>query len=288
MTRLGFRIFFFLTLFFISGVSSFAFPSTPQKLKVRATIFPLADIAQNIGQDRIESIALLRAGANPHTFGLAPGQIRLLKDTRVLFMIGGGFDDWAAGITDHLPSIQLKTVDQGIQFLNHSDPHYWLSVSGARIIARNIASTLQEQDPAHRDEYESNLKTYLSRLEELDREIKSLLADLPSRNMITFHNGWQYFARDYHLQIITSVEPSGGHEPKPQHLAYLAKVIRSHRIRVLFAEPGISIGIAHTLAEDLQLDLYSLDPIGGTEGRNNFFELMRYNAQVIHRALSHE
>lgn len=271
-----------LTVFFAPAGHSL------EKLKAAATIFPIADIAQEIGGDRIEVITILKTGSNPHTFQLSPGQIRELSASKIIFAVGGDFDHWVTEASESLPGTRIETVSAGISFLASADPHYWLSVSGAKVIARNIASALSQLDPANRGHYQTGLSRYLSKLEDLDREVKSILNDLPSRKIVTFHNGWRYFARDYDLEILANVEPPGGHEPKPRHLAGLADLVRSSGIQVLFVEAGVSKGMAKTLSEDLKLKLYTLDPIGGAAGRESFIDLMRYNALAIREALRHE
>lgn len=255
--------------------------------KVAATISPLADIAKHIASSEV--ISILRAGANPHTFELSPQMIKGLEGVRIIFVIGHGFDDWIEAIGESLPDAQTITVDEGIDFLEQGgkDPHYWLSIANAKIIAQNMARALSEFNPERKSSYEENLNRYLGTLDEADERIRIVLSDLTSRKIITFHDGWRYFARDYGLEVIGNIEPSQGGEPTPKHLFHLGKVIQSENIEVLFSEPAVSKALAESLAKDFHLRLYELDPIGGRSRYMSFIDLMTANAETIREALSH-
>lgn len=114
-----------------------------------------------------------------------------------------------------------------------------------------------------------------------------MLSNLPVRKIITFHDGWRYFARDYGLEVVGSVEPSQGSEPTPKRLTHLADVIREQKIKVLFSEPAVSKTVAESLAKDFHLRLYELDPMGGSSNRKSFLDLMMANAHTIREALIH-
>jgi ABC-type Zn2+ transport system substrate-binding protein/surface adhesin len=55
-------------------------------------------------------------------------------------------------------------------------------------------------------------------------------------------------------------------------------------VRVIFAEPQLSIDILRPIARDLGVALSVLDPLGGVPGRETFLELMRFNAGQIARS----
>lgn len=258
-------------------------------LKAAATIFPIADMVREVGGGRVQVITILPPGANPHTFELTPGAIKDLEGVKVLLMIGRGFDDWVKVIGESLPQVKMIAVDEGIDLVPSTagDPHYWLSIANAKMIAKTIAEVLSEADSGGAEEYQANLNRYLSKLGECDRKIRDLLADLPARKIITFHDGWRYFARAYDLEILGTVEPSPGQEPTPRQLAELHDGVSNDRIRVLFSEPAVSKIVAESLAGDLDLRLYELDPIG-TEGVTSYLGVMLRNAEIIHGALTYE
>ena len=291
------------SVFFILAIVALCFSagaSAEDKtgLKIAATIFPLADIAQHIassepmgfkpGGGEAKVITILPAGANPHTFELAPQAVKELEGSRIIFMIGRGLDNWVKASGESLSKVKTVTVDEGIDLvkLGGEDPHYWLSIANAKIVAKNIARALAELEPEKKDQFQSNLDRYLRQLDETDRSIRKMLSNLPARKIITFHDGWRYFARDYGLEVVGNVESSQGSEPTPKRLAHLGNVIREQKIKVLFSEPAVSKTVAESVAKDFQLRLYELDPMGGSGNRKSFLGLMLANAHTIREALS--
>ena len=273
--------------FFLAGslFSVFAQSEQPSGLKIAGTIFPLSDVAKQVAGEQSEVRTLLPAGANPHTFELSPAAVKELQGVRIVFAIGHGFDDWVHASVDHVEGLETFKVDQGIVLIREAreDPHYWLSIRNVKIMASNMAEVLSRLDPAARDRYQTNLSRYLMKLDETDGAIRKLLEDSRGRKVVTFHDGWRYFARDYRLDVLATVEPSVGSEPTPKRLAHLTDLIAKHKIRVLFSESAVPQQVAGSIARDLNLKLYQLDPFG--DGTRSFLDLMMANAQVVSEAL---
>ena len=259
-----------------------------QKLKIAATIPPIADIAKQIGGENVEVVSILSAGADPHTFEFSSGKVRALQDAKVVFMIGHGFDDWVRTAMESIPKVRLVNVDGGIDLIKPArgvvDPHYWLSLPNGAKIAKTIALTFEQLDPANEGLFDANLRGYLAELEQTDRAIRNRFAALKTRRMVTYHNGWNYVARDYNLHIVGHVEFSEGRETTPKHLADLADLVSRYHIKALFCESVMPRPMAESVAQDLNLRLYMLDPIGGARG---YLALMKENASVIQEALAH-
>lgn len=286
-------------------------PSTARESPaVAATIFPLCDIARNIGGDKIDVIEILPAGASPHTYALAPRQVRQLEGVKVVFSVGHGLDDWTNSILDALPAVKRVVVDKGVHLKEYAsqgehegehtqteaehhhhegaNPHYWLSIDNGKIIARNIADEVMQLDPANADYYRTNLDTYLSKLDAAKQGIEARIRELPSKKMIAFHDAWFYYADEFGLEIVGTFEPSPGKQPTPRYLAELHKKARSHNVKAVFSEPQLSNETIAAFVGDIGLKLHVLDPLGGVEGRNSYIELFNYNTDIITGALSDE
>ncbi len=274
-------------------------PKPPGKPKVAATIFPLYDIIRNIAGDKIQVELVLPPGASPHLFDLTPQKVEELQGTDIVFRIGHGLDDWTANLSAFLPGAQTVVVDEGINLIFSSEadheeagggggsanPHYWLAVENAEIIAHTITNRLITLDPANEDTYRGNLKTYVDKLEQLKTQIQKELKPLSGAELVTFHDSFSYFAREFDLTIAATIEPYPGKEPTPRYLADLQKTVEQYDIKVLFTEPQLSSASVQAFVEDLSLRLYVLDPLGGVAGRDSYISLMHYNANTIAEAL---
>jgi ABC-type Zn uptake system ZnuABC Zn-binding protein ZnuA len=270
---------------------------TNGKMRVAASIRPLADIVSNVGGDWIEVKTILPTGASPHTFEPAPEQIRALQGTKLIFSIGQGLDNWVNPITENVPGSSDVMADAGIKFRslptdqidpdqpNQSvDPHYWLDISNTKIMAQNIAGLLTKADPAHGTDYAKNLSAYLVKLDESDKEIRRELSTVPHKEMITHHNAWGYFADAYGLKVVGTFEISPGKEPTPKQISDLQNLVKQYGIKTIFSEPQLSEQSLIPFTQDLKLKTAVLDPEGGYLNMG-YIDMMRYNASIIKDAL---
>ena len=274
------------------------------KTVVAATIYPLFDMTRNVAGNDVEVKLILPPGASPHLFEFSPKQLAELQNVKVVFAIGHGLDDWAAQVIHVAPEARLIVVDHGIDLRKSggteengaeikrehepgpTDPHYWLHLGNARQIVDNIAKELIEEDPAHADAYGANAQAYKDKLAAEERRLKEALAPARGRPILTFHDAWYYFAEDFGLEIVGTLEPAAGEEPTPRYLAELQREVKMKRIRIIFIEPQLSTAVLKSFAEDNALSLAELDPLGGVEGRKTYLDLMEFNADSIQKALN--
>jgi zinc transport system substrate-binding protein len=286
-----------ITLILVISSALAGCPKSPKpqddggKLKVAATIFPLADIARTIGGDKITVITIMPPGSSPHTFEPTVEVIRQAGGIKALFAVGCGLDGWGQKITESLGgNVAVIEVSNDIK-LRHfedgsADPHYWLSLTNGEIIARNIAENIIGLDPENKDYYLKNLADYQELLTKEDAAIKQKLAGLPNKTIATFHEAWFYFAQAYGLTVAEAFEPFPGKEPTPEFLSHFIDTIKKHNITVVFAEPQFSPESIRQVAKDLNLKVRIIDPEGGgTPQTKSYIDMMKFNTDVIYAAL---
>ncbi|MDD5725969.1 MAG: metal ABC transporter substrate-binding protein [Patescibacteria group bacterium] len=267
------------------------------RLQAAATINPLADMVSQIGGEYVNVATILPPGSSPHTFEPAPEQINSAQNVKLFFAIGHGLDSWLKPIVDSVPNASTITVDHNIQLRDLPldqrdadqpdqtvDPHYWLTVTNAKVILQNIADALIQADPIHKDVYAANLSSYLAELDQLDKDIKAQLSALSKHELITHHNAWGYFADAYGLKVVGTFEVSPGKEPTPQQIADLQNKVKQYSVSTIFSEPQLSDQSLKPFVQDLNLKIAVLDPEGGINNMG-YIDLMRYNADTIANAL---
>ena len=102
---------------------------------------------------------------------------------------------------------------------------------------------------------------------------------------ITLHDSWNYFADAFTLNLVSTFQPYGEHGPSPRYLKKLQDKIELEEVRVLFSEPQYPIDTLRSFADDNDLEVGVLDPLGGVEGRMTFQELLSYNANALRSSL---
>jgi zinc transport system substrate-binding protein len=300
-----------------AGLSRAAAPAG--QIQVAATIVPLGDFCRKIGGDLVQVQVLIPPGASPHVFEPAPSVMAKASQARVFVYIGAGLEPWAAKLLRSRDSGDLVVVEavQGVPLLGLTDhqsgpgagealdhipqhpgktgshaghlggnPHIWLDPVLAQGICRKIARALIQADPGHRARYESNLKSYLAALVDLNREIETRARTWRLRSYVSFHPAFAYFAKRYHLHEVGTIEAAPGREPTPRHLQNLVAAIRRYGIKVVFAEPQLNPRVAQVIAQEAGVKVLMLDPMGGRPPYgSDYLQLMRYNLAMLNQAL---
>ncbi len=94
-------------------------PSEESKvLSVVTTIFPLADVAEELGGEKVDVSYLLPSGASPHTFEPTVEQAKLVSEADLFIFIGAGLDDWAVKLAESAgPALILLDLSESTSLL---------------------------------------------------------------------------------------------------------------------------------------------------------------------------
>jgi ABC-type Zn uptake system ZnuABC Zn-binding protein ZnuA len=177
-------------------------------------------------------------------------------------------------------------VDAGISLRREDptgrvDPHYWLSIPNAKVIARTVQAELARLAPDRRQDLDRSLAACVARLDAADAEVRRILADLPTRRIATVHGGFGYFADAYGLQVAAVFEPYPGLEPSPRFVVEFQRRIRASGVGVVFTEPQLALDALRPIARDLGVTLGVLDPLGGLPGRESYVDLLLFDARAV-------
>ena len=280
---LGLPLYFFLTQNTIVVNKS--------KPKVAVTIFPIYDIVKNIAGDKVDVTLVLPIGTSVHTFEPKPTDIAKLENVQLVFKVGVGLDDWVEKMVP--PNVSRVDLSASVNLLKSTDledgvydPHYWLSVDNALLIAIKVKNEMVTLDPENAAYYENNLSSYSKQLDKLEKYINSELKDEKGKGIVTFHNAFTYFAYDNGIDILATIEPFPGKEPTPIYLKQVLQVIENNNVKVLFKEPQLSNSLLTSFVNDLGVKILTLDPLGGNENTDTYIKMMKYNTNEIKKGLS--
>ena len=231
-----------------------------------------------------------------HDYQLTTEDMRTLESTDAFVINGGGMESFLEKAMKQ--NKDLKVVDasksEKIHFLMEGDepnPHVWMSVTYAMEQVMAITFQLCELDPAHDKEYRKNALDYVMKLEKLRDEMHADLDGLPHKDIVTFHEAFPYFAKEFKLNIVDVVEREPGTEPSPQELEATIEKVRKLPVKVLFTEPQYSPKAAETIAREAGASVYSLDPIVTGEASEQqmdaYIRAMKKNAATLKEALGY-
>jgi len=214
-----------------------------------------------------------------------------LQEADIFVYNGAGMEDFLDKVISQLPNLKLIEASKDIPLIENPDgtanPHVWVSVSGAIAQVKNIAEGLIEADPANSGRYEKNALEYIERLEALKEKMHEELENISNRDIITFHEAFPYFAREFGLNIVAVIEDEPESDFSAGELAQIIKEVERTGVKVLFAEPHNSEK-AELIANQTGTRLYFLDPIvsGSDDAGKDYYEnAMLKNLQVLKEAL---
>lgn len=229
-------------------------------VKVMVSIVPQKYFVERIGGDKVNVSVMVAPGFNPATYEPRPSQIQALSETQMYVRVGVPFEEaWMGRIEAANEHMLIVDQSQGIERIEGTDPHIWLSPRLAKVQARTIFDGLVELDPNNESFYRPNLDAFLADLDELDASIEQTLANLESRKFMVFHPAWSYFARDYDLEMIpVQIE---GSDPSAAEMADLIRRARENNIKVIFAQPEFSTERAATIAQEMGGEVLLVSPL---------------------------
>ena len=292
------------------------FQSTPcisEKLRVIASIYPVADMVQQVGGDHVDVTFVLPAGASPHTFEPKPSLVKKISSARIFFRIGAGLEFWAEKFIDLAgPDLTTIVLSEGVSLIhtaghhhenktgdphdgsyisNHesrvANPHIWLDPAIAKSMVNKITAVLCEVDHQHLTYYKLRGQNYLNDMDKLDRLIKVKVAKFNIKKYVSFHASWVYFARHYGLEPVGIIEAAPGRNPTPIQIKHIVTMIKRDHIRAVFAEPQLNPRAAEIIAREAEVNVLLLDPLGGPnlKGRSTYIDLIKYNLNVMQEAM---
>ena len=281
----------------LASVTGCGGEQTGGKIKVTASIVPLADFCRNVGGELIEVRTMVPPGASPHTYEPTSGQMKFLSDSKVFVTNGLDLESWATDIVRKVDNPGMVTVvaaeavpdSRLLKTEGLYDPHVWLDPSLAVYEVEAIRDGLIEADPAHEDEYNKNAARYIGELETLDSQIKTVTSKFSNKDFVALHPAWTYLAARYGLRQAGVVEELPGKEPSARDIAKLVDDLMALGIKVVFAEPQFSDRAAVVIAQEAGpgVVVRKLDPLGNPDNPDvsGYIELMRHDVAVMREAL---
>ncbi len=224
-----------------------------------------------------------------HDYQLTAGDVRQLADADLLLANGAGMETFLGKVKEQSPSLRVVEVSEGIPLMD-GNPHVWVSFEGASRQVDNIAEALALASPEKADTFRANAETYKAALAALDEKMKSSLAPYAGTPIVTFHEAFPYFARDYKLDLVGVIAREPGTEPSARELADTISLVRERKVKALFAEPQFPDKSAQVISRETGVKVYELDPVvtgpsEPSEARGAYLRAMEKNLGVLQEAL---
>jgi len=263
-----------------------------ESLRIVTSFYPVYVAALNVTAGvpgvEVSNLASPHIGCL-HDYQLTAGDVRRLADADILLVNGAGMEPFLGKVAQQSPKVRVVEVSEGIPLLE-GNPHVWVSLEGARRQTDNIAAALAAADPDQADAFRANAAVYNAALTALEEKMRTALAPYAGTPIVTFHEAFPYFARDFGLDLAGVIEREPGAEPSARELADTVKLVCARQVKALFAEPQFPDQSAQVVARETGVRVYSLDPVvtGPSDpaaARGAYLQAMEKNLEVLQEAL---
>jgi len=230
-----------------------------------------------------------------HDYTMQVYQMQLIEDADIVVISGLGLEAFledamstAYSVID--ASADVHTHNGGHEHDHHeehqhnheTDPHIWLSPENAIIMSENIYTGLCTAYPIYQDTFKENLLALMQQLTALQAYGDASLSDLHCRELITFHDGFSYFAESFDLTILESVEEESGSEASASEIIHLVKLVNDYQLPAIFTETNGSNASAGIICAETGCNSYTLDM---AMAGSSYFDAMYHNIDTIKEAL---
>ena len=272
------------------------------KLTIASFSTILTEIAQKVGGQEVTVMGLIKPGQDPHEFQLSPSDLQAVAQARLVLTSGKNLERYFNNlhdatkaellpVGDELPSLKMPAgeEDQTTKSALIEDPHWWNSVPNVEKATLIVRDSLIKLDSAHADQYRANAQAFSAQLQELNDWVKRKVAELPrdQRKLVTSHDAFQYFAKEYGFKIYSIEGLSTEDEPSLRHVSQLVDQIRKQHVKAIFLEstlnPKVSVEITRESGAKIGGTLYA-DGLGPGDAAT-YEGMIKHNVTTIVDAL---
>jgi zinc/manganese transport system substrate-binding protein len=268
-----------------------------EPLNVVASFSILGDFVRTIGGDRVNVTTLVGPDSDVHVYTPAPSDAKRIADAKLVIVNGLGLEGWLPRLVQSSGSkATIVTASTGIAPLklgSAADPHAWQSVPNAKVYVTDIANALAAAEPDDAELFRTQAKTYLEKLEALDREVREAVAKIPPerRKVISTHDAFGYFAAEYGVQFVAPLGVSTETEPSARDIAGIIGQIKAQKIPAVFLENISDDRLIRRIAAETGAKVGGTlisDGLTGEKGpAPTYIDMVRHNIKALTSALDH-
>lgn len=288
-------------------MASGATAACANELKVVASFSVVADFARRVGGERVAVETLVGPDSDAHVYEPTPKDVQRMAAAEVIIINGLGLEGWLGRLLEASGAKALVTeASAGVAAIEETqddhqgqedehgprDPHAFQSIANAIIYVRNITAAFCRAAPQDCPAFTANAAGYILELEALDREVREAIARVAPerRRIITSHDAFGYFAKDYGISFLAPEGVSTESEASAADVARLIEQIKAQKASALFVENISDKRLIEQIARETGLRLSGVlfsDALSKEDGpAPTYIDMMRHNVETIVSAIN--
>ena len=252
---------------------------------VVASIRPLQLIAAAITDGITEPLLVMDRSQDPHHPSLRPSQRESMNRADIFLWIGPQLETGMERIVDELDTIVLTAIDTtGLTLYpinDKTDPHLWLDTNNVGIIAALLANTLSTVDEQNANRYQENLARFIAELNGIDEEIRGRLHAETFPFFAVYHNGYQYFEKQYSLSHIVSFTSNEEVQPGIRKIMKIKSALDDRKVNCIVVDSSVNTENLNNQLERENIRYISVDVLAHdiSLASNGYFRFIRNLAE---------
>lgn len=251
-----------------------------------------------------------------HDYQLTPQDMILLSDADVFIVNGGGIEGFLTEVAEEYPDLTIIYATDGLELLGeggHSEEedhehekmhgedehtheeeeghthehgeenaHAWMNTELYAGMVQNIAEGLAQADHEHQESYDENATQYCEKIQTLTDQIEELKKELFGRNVIIFHEAYEYVAQQYGMNVTYCLDLDEERQVSAGEVAEVMEQIQNDQVSVILAEELYGKGMGDTVEKEGECKVYYLDALTrGTYEMDSYLNVMQKNIDLM-------
>ena len=282
-----------------------AFPAlAPANLKIVTTATDYADMARQIGGEKVEVHSIMKGPENIHNVMAKPTEMVYLNQADLFVHSGLDTEPWRdnllrgarnprvnqgqVGWVDMSNGITLKDVPTGHIDRSMGDvhaygnPHFTLNPEIAQHMAVTLVKAMMRADPANAAFYKANAVKFVRSMGEVAHDIRNKFAPYAGLKVVTFHDAWKYFADAIPIELVGTIEPRPAITPSPAQVQQTINMMKRQGVKVVVCETYDDNKLAQYVADRAGAKMVVLpDHVLGVPEASTYQKLFEYDTDKL-------
>jgi zinc/manganese transport system substrate-binding protein len=270
------------------------------ELKIMTTLSDFADIARQVGGDKVTVRSVMKGPENVHNVLAKPTEMLFLNKADLFVHSGLDAEPWRdnllkgarnprimpgkPGNVDMSVGLDIKEVPVGRVDRAEGDihlygnPHYTIHPVNAAKMTATLARAMALADRPNADFYLGNAKRFVNETFATYDELRERFKPYAGLKVVTFHKAWEYFADAFDVRVVATIEPKPAITPSPGEMRNVIETMRKENVRVVIVETYNNYEQAKSVADAAGARVVVLpDHVNGVEEADTYLKLFRYD-----------
>jgi len=272
-------------------------------LRVVASTPDVADMARQIGGDRVEVVTIAEGTQDPHKVPVKPSFVTKLNRADALIVNGLGLEHAyipalleVASNPRILPTgpayidasiyvqpLEVPTSQNREQGELHplGNPHFSMDPVRGKLMAKAIAEGLARVDPPGAAAYQDGLARFTALLDGKIAEWQQLAAPLRGVKAVSYHQDMIYLADRFGLDMVGTIETKPGVPATPSHLEELIQTMKREQVKLVIREIAYELPLAQKVAEETGAHVATVSSLAGGLGPTGYVDSVEANLKAL-------